>query len=302
MSAAESPSLEDNVRRVVGGSNLNGVPDAELLARFVKEHDEAAFELLLWRHGGLVLNVCLRVLGDRHQAEDAFQVTFLTLAQRAGAIGRGEAVAGWLYQVAHRVALRMRARSRREQPLGDMPLPGREPEPAETAEWRDLRPLLDAEVDRLPEKYRIAFVLCYLEGKTNEEAARELGCPRGTVDSRLARARERLRARLARRGLAIALLPLTLTLLQHAGEARLTEECVAVSLHRALRAAALAPVAASFLPRVLAATVAVLTTGLLAGMLAHAVAYPLVYPSSHDHESGGCGVVEPEPVRPNASK
>jgi RNA polymerase sigma factor (sigma-70 family) len=184
-----------------------GLTDAQLLDRFLTKHDEAAFELLVWRHGPMVLRVCRRILRDAHGAEDAFQATFLTLACKAGSIGKQEAVSSWLYKVAYRIALRAQAgaakRRTHEQPLVDC-LAGGSLAPSDEAAWRELGPLLDAEVRRLPEKYRAAFVLCYLEGKTNEEAAAELGCPKGTILSRLSRARERLRKRLNQRGLALS--------------------------------------------------------------------------------------------------
>jgi RND family efflux transporter MFP subunit len=178
-----------------------GLGDGELLERFVTSRDEAAFELLLWRHGAMVLGMCRRLLRDQNDAEDAFQATFLALARKAGAIANREAVGAWLYQVAYRVALRARAdrarRARREQPLLDQPMA---PAPGEAAAL-DLREALDEEVHCLPARHRAAFVLCCLEGMSNQEAGRQLGCPPGTVSSRLARARQRLRRRLARRGL-----------------------------------------------------------------------------------------------------
>jgi RNA polymerase sigma factor (sigma-70 family) len=184
-----------------------GLTDAQLLHRFLTKRDGAAFELLVWRHGPMVLRVCRRILRDAHGAEDAFQATFLTLACKAGSIGNQEVVSSWLYKVAYRIALRAKAsatkRATHEQPLVDC-LAGGSIAPPDEAAWRELGPLLDAEVRRLPEKYRAAFVLCYLEGKTNEEAARELGCPKGTILSRLSRARERLRKRLNQRGLALS--------------------------------------------------------------------------------------------------
>jgi RNA polymerase sigma factor (sigma-70 family) len=175
--------------------------DAELLDRFVRSRDEAAFELLVWRHGTLVYNVCRRVLRDAHAAEDAFQATFLVLARKAASVGRGEALAGWLYRVAYRAALR--ARSRAGPPTAaDLPEPAAAP--SDEALWRDLRPVLDEEIARLPEKYRLPVVLCYLSGLTTDEAARRLGIPRGTVLSRLAWARERLRGRLSLRGVTLS--------------------------------------------------------------------------------------------------
>ena len=184
-------------RRAV--SAAGGADDAELLDRFVRGRDEAAFELLGWRHGTMVYNVCRRVLRDAHAAEDAFQATFLVLVRKAASVGRGEALGGWLYRVAYRVALRARSRSA-------VPVAADLPEPAADAPdavlWRDLRPVLDEEVGRLPQKYRLAVVLCYLSGLTTDEAARQLGVSRGTVLSRLAWARQRLRARLSLRGVA----------------------------------------------------------------------------------------------------
>jgi RNA polymerase sigma factor (sigma-70 family) len=178
--------------------------DADLLARFVDDRDGAAFEMIVRRHGPKVLGICRRVLRHAHDAEDAFQAAFLILARKAGSVGRRESVGCWLYRVAYRAALRAKIRTdqrtRRESPADDVPAVECTPDLI----WADVRPILDEEVDRLPAKYRAAFVLCYLDGKTNQQAARELGCPHGTVLSRLAWARERLRARLTRRGLALS--------------------------------------------------------------------------------------------------
>ncbi|MFL5342366.1 MAG: sigma-70 family RNA polymerase sigma factor [Gemmataceae bacterium] len=177
--------------------------DAELLERFLSRGDESAFEVLVWRHGAMVLNLCRRVVRHEHDAEDAFQATFLALARKGGTIGRRETIAGWLYRVAFRVALRARER----QAKWPMPL---EQEPRRDggadALMRELRRVIDDEVNRLPPRYRAAFVLCHLEGRTRDQAARELGLPRGTVDSRLAWALARLRGRLTRRGVGVAAL------------------------------------------------------------------------------------------------
>jgi RNA polymerase sigma factor (sigma-70 family) len=176
--------------------------DEELLRRFSAEGDEAAFTTLVQRHGPLVWSVSSRLLGHEQDAEDAFQATFLILARKANAIGKASALGPWLYGVARRVALKLRhaaARRGRECEAGQLPAPQND-----DMVWRDLRPLLDEEVGRLPEKYRQPFVLCYLEGVTNDEAARRLRCPKGTVVSRLSRARERLRGRLVRRGIELS--------------------------------------------------------------------------------------------------
>jgi RND family efflux transporter MFP subunit len=179
--------------------------DAQLLDRFVVNRDEAAFELLLWRHARLVFGVCLRVLHDWQDAEDAFQATFLALARRAGRINKREAIASWLHKVAYRVSLTAQARRARRDASEKRSLADKQihvsPEAEASLENQELRGILDQEIGRLPERFRSAVVLCYLEGKSVDEAAVLLGCPRGTVASRLARARARLTNRLAGRGL-----------------------------------------------------------------------------------------------------
>jgi RNA polymerase sigma factor (sigma-70 family) len=179
--------------------------DGELLDRFHRHADESAFAELVRRHGPSVLGTCRRVLRDAHAAEDAFQATFLVLARRSGSLSRPEALSAWLHGVACRVAMKARtvsARRLRHEANAARP---------EAAPWTieppDLRPVLDQEIARLPGPHRRAVVLCYLEGKTNEEAARLLGWPPGTVATRLAWARRRLRQRLDRRGLAPAAVP-----------------------------------------------------------------------------------------------
>jgi RNA polymerase sigma factor (sigma-70 family) len=178
--------------------------DDVLLERFTARREEAAFAELVRRHGPLVLGICRRVLQHEQDSEDAFQAVFCVLARKAGTIRRGTAVGSWLYAVATRIARKAKAarvrRRMRESELPNVPAPDNPPE----SEWRELWPILDEEVNRLPERYRQPFVLCHLEGKTTQEAAAELRCPRGTVTSRLTRARERLRARLVRRGLALS--------------------------------------------------------------------------------------------------
>ncbi|MDY3554587.1 sigma-70 family RNA polymerase sigma factor [Gemmata sp. JC717] len=173
-----------------------GDSDAELLARFASARDELAFELLVWRHGAMVLAACRRALGHTEDAEDAFQATFLVLARKAHAVRRGTAVPAWLHRVAVRIAHRLAAGRRPTTTLATEPAARATPD---AAELHELRGMLDAEIDRLSEPYRRAFVLCYLEGLSNADAARELGCPVGTIESRLTAARRTLRTRLARR-------------------------------------------------------------------------------------------------------
>jgi RNA polymerase sigma-70 factor (ECF subfamily) len=183
--------------------------DRELLARFVARCEQCAFAALVGRHGPRVLRVCQRVLGNAHDAEEVFQATFLTLARKADALPWQESVRPWLLAVARRLALRAcsdRQRERREALVdaGDQPEPcAPDGDPLVAAARRELRLVLDEELGRLPEKYRAPVVLCYLEGKTNEQAAGELGWPTGSMSRRLARARALLHDRLSRRGVAL---------------------------------------------------------------------------------------------------
>ena len=165
---------------------------------------EAAFEVLVLRHGPMVLGVCRRVLRDPHEVEDAFQATFLILARRAGSIRKREVLGGWLCKVAHRVAARARALSVRRgalEPIRARLIGSTSPDDRRNA-TTCATAVLD-EVQLLPEKYRLPVQLCYIEGQTHDEAARRLAWPVGTVRTRLAWARDRLRDRLSRRGLAL---------------------------------------------------------------------------------------------------
>jgi RNA polymerase sigma factor (sigma-70 family) len=193
-----------NLRGMAGGRGTRETPDTQQLERFVTARDEAAFASLVQRHGPMVLGVCRQLLHDPHDAEDAFQGVFLVLARKAGAIGRRDLLANWLYGVAYRVAARARANAHRrgaQERQGVEMIAVQPPEPDPGAEWR---PVLHEELNRLPEKYRSPLVLCYLQRQTREEAARELGWTEGTVKGRLERARDLLRARLTRRGLALS--------------------------------------------------------------------------------------------------
>jgi RNA polymerase sigma factor (sigma-70 family) len=190
------------LRQILRRDASAGLPDAQLLEGFVARGDDAAFAALVGRHGPMVLAVCQRVLGNRDDAADAFQASFLVLARRAAAIRKPEALSSWLYGVAYRVALKMKAtagqRRQREQQMA-MSSAQVPPDPA----WQEVLTGLDEEMQRLPEKHRRPLVLCFLEGMSQEEAAALLGWPRGTLRRRLDRGRELLRQRLTRRGLTL---------------------------------------------------------------------------------------------------
>jgi RNA polymerase sigma-70 factor (ECF subfamily) len=173
--------------------------DAELVSRFATDRSEEAFAALVRRHGPLVLSVCRRLLGSLPDAEDAYQATFLVLARRAGSLAQPERLGNWLYGVASRIARKARTSCRRRQARERQARP-RSWLSSPAAVDDDLGAILREELSRLPEKYRTAVGLCYLEGKTNAEAARLLRWPAGTVKGRLSRARELLRDRLTMRG------------------------------------------------------------------------------------------------------
>jgi RNA polymerase sigma factor (sigma-70 family) len=221
------------IRRLLGYvrryADAGPASDAQLLARYVTDRDEAAFELLVWRHAGLVFGVCRRVLGDWHAAEDAFQATFLALARKARAIRRGESLAGWLHRVARRIASRARTSTIRRILVERRAAVGVNVKTGESG-LADVREVVDEEVDRLPERLRRAVVLCYLEGLTTDEAARRVGCPRGTVLSRLAAARERLRGRLTKRGFGLPAAGLATVFVQTTAPAGLIAPAVRASL------------------------------------------------------------------------
>ncbi|MBX9623400.1 MAG: sigma-70 family RNA polymerase sigma factor [Gemmataceae bacterium] len=212
MAAASLDRLVGRCRVVARMDDLRGRPDADLLRLFARDRDEAAFELLVRRHGRMVMGVCSRVLRERADAEDAFQATFLLLVRRAGGLRSPGGLANWLYGVARRTALEARtlAARRRQRELasgGRQPPDGYGHQGADaprSPEHAELAAALDQEVAALPGRYRLPVVLCDLGGKTRAEAAAELGCPEGTVASRLARGRSLLAARLTRRGIAPA--------------------------------------------------------------------------------------------------
>jgi RNA polymerase sigma factor (sigma-70 family) len=237
MSKAPLLDILGHIRSLVGAGGDADRGDRELLRRFAAGRDEAAFAALLARHGPLVLGVCRQVLRDPHDAEDAFQAAFLVLARKADSIRRQESLPAWLYRVALNIARTAKSGAARRRVCERQAAAMSSVSSAEAAagEWP---PLLHEEVDRLPRNYRVPVVLCYLEGRTNESAARELGWPVGTVKGRLARARALLRTRLARRGLALSAGGVAALLTQSAVRAAVPAALARSTLQAALQFAA----------------------------------------------------------------
>src|SRR5947209_10427313 len=196
MAVGRLSQVVQHLRSVLLRQDSEGSPDCVLLRRYLHAHDEAAFEALVDRHGPMVLGVCRRVLGDAHDAEDAFQATFLVLVRKAASVVPREFVANWLYGVACRTARKARvARARADavkRRVYDRVTAMAGSPRTEDEVWHDLQPVLDEELRRLPDKYRAAVVLCDLEGKPRKDAAQQLGWPEGTLSGRLARARKLL--------------------------------------------------------------------------------------------------------------
>ncbi|HTU90056.1 MAG TPA: sigma-70 family RNA polymerase sigma factor, partial [Gemmataceae bacterium] len=212
MNAEDSQRLIQHIRRLAGDPQSTP-SDGELLRRYLERREDAAFAALVRRHGPLVFSVCQSVLRQREDAEDALQAAFLILAQKAASIRRQEGLSGWLQRVAYHVALRARAGKARRQTEEAKAAPAAAASSiGDDLSWGEVRTMLHAELAALPEQFRTPLVLCYLEGLTQEEAARRLGWTAATVKGRLQRGREKLRRRLERRGVALtAALAATLT-------------------------------------------------------------------------------------------
>jgi RNA polymerase sigma factor (sigma-70 family) len=239
------------------GPEPDTVTDRQLLERFARNREEDAFATLADRHGPMVLAVCRRILGDAHAAEDAFQATFLVLARKAAAVRWQESVGGWLHEVALRVAQKARLAATRSHAFERQVADVSAVTSSTDVERRELHTVLDQELSRLPDKYRLPLVLCYLEGKTNDEAAQLLGWTKGGVSGQLARARELLRQRLARRGMTMGAGGLAAILADSVAPAAVP----AVLLTSTVKAAVAAP-ASGAVP----ISVALLTEGVLQSM------------------------------------
>jgi RNA polymerase sigma factor (sigma-70 family) len=197
-----------HIRELTATEKAARLLDRELLTRFTAEQEEDAFAALVRRHGPLVLGVCRRVLGNWHDAEDAFQASFLVLARKAASIHKHESVSSWLHRVAYHVAIQVRERLATRQRYERQTQPRLSGDALAEVTGRELVGVLDEELQGLAEGDRAPLVLCYLEGKTRDEAAHQLGLSLGTFKRRLERAKERLRLRLARRGLTLSVVGL----------------------------------------------------------------------------------------------
>src|SRR5262249_1090056 len=250
-----------NLRRSMLRQDGAGLTDGELLECFISQQDEAAFEALVRLHGPMVLGVCRRVVQNEEDAEDAFQATFLVLLRRAASIRPRGMVGNWLYGVAHNTALKAKAMNNRRRAKEREAAVRPKPEPS-PGDWQQLQALLDQELRALPDKYRAPIVLCDLESTSIQEASRQLGCPPGTIGTRLARGRRMLAARLPRRGLTLSGGLIAAGLSRNAVSA-----CVPPPLVFAtIKAAAMVAAGQAAAGGVISAKVAALTEGVLKAM------------------------------------
>ncbi len=262
MPTSPKKNVMDRLRRAALLRQRDGVGDGELLGCFLERHDEAALAALIKRHGPMVWGVCRRLL-NHHDAEDAFQATFLVLVRKATSIVPREMVGNWLYGVAHQTALQARrtATRRRAREIQVQEMPAVEAVPQD--QWSELRPLLDQELSRLPDIYRAVLVLCELEGRTRKEVAGQLRVPEGTVAGRLARARAMLAKRLLAQGITLSTGALALVLAQNVASARVPLSVLSSTISVASGVAAGQAAVELITPQVAALTEGVLKTMLL---------------------------------------
>lgn len=198
MANAPLAHIVGHLRRSTSSQSLDDLSDAELLSNYRQRQDEAAFAAIVRRHGRLITAACHQLLDDRADVDDVFQATFLVFLREAKRIRAGSALGGWLYRVAYRLALKLRQKQSRRRDLAETQAP--EPD----LSWREACIVLHEELDRLPPKFRLPLVLCYLDGRSRDEAAKHLGWTEGMVKGRLERGRDVLRSRLTRRGVSLS--------------------------------------------------------------------------------------------------
>jgi RNA polymerase sigma factor (sigma-70 family) len=251
------------LRRAASPRDGGSATDGQLLAFFLECHDDAALEALVRRHGPMIWGVCRRLLVNHHDAEDALQATLLVFIRKASSIRPRAMVGNWLYGVAHRTALKARTTSARKRAFEKQVMVLPEPEQDRAQPWADLGPLLDRELIRLPDKFRVAIVLCDLEGKPHKQVARQLGVPEGTLSARLARGRTLLAKRLARHGLTLSAGALAVALSELAASA-----CAPMAVMTStVKAALLTTAGQAAGVGVISSSVVALTEGVLKAML-----------------------------------
>jgi RNA polymerase sigma factor (sigma-70 family) len=308
MATAQLDTLMRHIRGLAAGRQRT---DRQLLDDFAARRDDSAFAGLVERHGPMVLRVCRRVLRHEQDAEDAFQATFLVLARNTASIRKRETLASWLYGVAYRTAMKAKRGAARRR-NHEARLQDRTPQPSTGPSWDDVQTILDEEVQRLPESFRTAFVLCVLDGKTVPAAAAELGAREGTVSWRLARARQWLRQRLARRGIQLSAVLAALAVAQGASEAAVPAGLAGVTVRFGLSVAADGPAAAipshvaalaagvtraMFVTRARVTTALLLAAGLvLAGAGALARQAPTTWEPGTESQTPEVSSPKPEPV------
>jgi RNA polymerase sigma factor (sigma-70 family) len=305
MTSAQAGLVLQHLRRLAGAPPDAQPPDAQLLECFTTLRDEAAFAALVRRHGPMVLNVCRSVLHHEQDAEDAFQATFLVLARKAASLRQPAAVAGWLYEVAYHVALKAQADTARRRAQERKVTPMAPADPTLDMTLRDLHRVLHEELRRLPDKYRLPLVLCYLEGRSQAEAAGQLGWSKGTLRGRLDRGREHLRRRLAARGVALSALLCATVVVPKAAAEVLADSVVQAAVFSAVdgpvvgalstRAAVLAEgvIRAMFLGKLKVALAVLLAVGLVAG--AGALARPVATAGEQRVASPNCQIAGSTP-------
>src|SRR5262245_15421783 len=262
MARVRSSPILQLIGRIALDQRVRQLSDHDLLQKFYGhgDGDEAAFHALLLRHGPMVLEVCRGVLGSEADAEDAFQATFLILARKASSIRKTASVGSWLHGVAYRTALKARARSAARRKF-ESRAPVRPVSEPDDLTWREVRQVLHEELAGLAERYRAPLVACYLEGRTQDEAAAQLGVAKTTLKERLERARSMLRVRLVRRGLGPAAV-----LVATAWPSATTSACLPATLVSSTVKAAGMFAAGQTAASVVSAKVAALTQGVLRTM------------------------------------
>jgi RNA polymerase sigma factor (sigma-70 family) len=268
MTSVQAGIVLQHIRRLDPSRPGAAPGDAQLLERFTSRRDEAAFAALVRRHGPMVLSVCRSVLHHEQDAEDAFQATFLVLARKAESIRQPEAVAGFLYEVAYRAAVKAQADAARRRAREQRVMPMTEADPTLDMTLRDLQRVLHEELRRLPDHYRLPLVLCYLEGLSQEAAAGQLGWSKSTLRGRLDRGRERLRRRLAARGVGLSALAFTTVVVPTAAAEALVDAVVqgsAAGLSSRVSVLAEGVIRAMFTSKSHIVTVVLLAVALVAG-------------------------------------